>query len=305
MNEMELDAVPLRDLEFDLKNPRLREEDRGSPVDCAQALLDEHDPIDIGRSMAAFGFFITEPLIVLRPDGAVAPFPVMEGNRRLLAMRLLLDSDLREALEAGSNWTKEASNLKETGLLSFETKIPVVVTTERAAAYPPIGFRHIVGIKKWGAFEKAAFLNQLVASQRQTSPAPFDAVSELVSESVGEVQRAVRDYRALLAMERAIGARLERAREDFGSFARFVQAGGTRAFVGLTTPGKVSSSPEDPVLTAGTEEIRILASLLYGLDNAPPVVSDSRQATDLGKVLRVTRPVRSCLIPGILHRPSS
>lgn len=271
---------------FDAHNPRLVEDPAGPGLtqdEAALALLDDHDPIAIARSMARFGFFETDPLIA-REIGEPAELEVLEGNRRLLAAQLLTDANLRAQLDVDEEYDSLATQAA-TREISLD-KIPVMVVKDRSDANAVIGFRHIVGIKRWPAHEKAAFvarlLHQLAA---EGSEAPYDDVAVLTGEDAGDVRRYVRNYRALRQAQ-SEGLDVTRARESFGALTYAFSVKKIAQFVQLIAPSSLPID-EERAYSAATGDMRILLSLLFGDSESQAAVTDSRRYGDLGRVLEV------------------
>src|SRR5205807_548398 len=103
---------------------------------------------------ARYGFFSSEPLIVIEADEVDGKqmYTVVEGNRRLTALRLLDDAELRKTLEADDEWNTLA---EETAL---PEAIPTVVAPSREMVAPIVGYRHISGIEEWDPDAKARFI---------------------------------------------------------------------------------------------------------------------------------------------------
>ena len=94
------DRVAPQDLDFDSQNPRLVEYCEGEEPtqDTLLQILWEQMAVDeIAMSIAASGYFDYEPLFVADEKGRLV---VIEGNRRLAAVKVLLDNDLRQKLRA-------------------------------------------------------------------------------------------------------------------------------------------------------------------------------------------------------------
>lgn len=94
-----LPRVKVSDLDFDLKNPRLSGYDidaSATDADIIGLLWDAMDVRELVLSIQASGFFPHEPIIVAREDGKNV---VIEGNRRLAAVRLLLQPELSSELK--------------------------------------------------------------------------------------------------------------------------------------------------------------------------------------------------------------
>lgn len=140
-------------LEFDKKNPRF-------PADIAQGpesiLLErfvrDERLLEIIESIGNNGYFPGEPLLVI-PDGK--KFRVIEGNRRLAALKLLsreLDPpsgriSIEKAIESASERPTEAQCL---------------VFKEENQILRYLGFRHITGIKSWSTLQKARYMERLL-----------------------------------------------------------------------------------------------------------------------------------------------
>jgi ParB-like chromosome segregation protein Spo0J len=80
-------------LDFDPRNPRLVEEGIKNPTESQviKALADTADLSELVESIASNGYIDIEPLIV-QPVGS--RFLVLEGNRRLAAIRILQRPDI-------------------------------------------------------------------------------------------------------------------------------------------------------------------------------------------------------------------
>ena len=90
MEANQVERLPVSTLRFDPKNPRLPEfelTDDSTESEIIQVLWDAMDVRELVLSIAASGFFSHEPLIVDRENGKNV---VIEGNRRLAAVRILL-----------------------------------------------------------------------------------------------------------------------------------------------------------------------------------------------------------------------
>jgi hypothetical protein len=282
----ELSENPVEPIEFDKlrldpKNPRLLDlAENPSKTEIVEALLDQHDPINIARALVEFGYFNSEALIAITEDDGET-FIVIEGNRRLVAMMLLKDEKLRQEAGADPEWSELAARLDEKRPDELKA-IPCQVVSDRRAAAPNIGYRHIVGIKKWDAHEKAAFVTDLL--KQVESDEPFQAVSNLTGETPHRVRTYVRDFRLLEQAERE-GLDVSRAEDKFGRFTRAMNAAGVSRFVGAKPPSEIE--PDEPnAYEADGEQMKKLLSYVFGEEGGPPpVFSDTRQVRELGVAL--------------------
>lgn len=281
--ETPVEEIPFEKLVLDASNPRLLKFAKEGPLDdegMVDAILSRFDPEPVGRSIVEFGFFATEPLIVFLED---QHYVVAEGNRRLAALKLLLDPDLRAAVDAGSTWDKLATELAANPeRLERLGSIPCQVVPDRRAAAPIIGYRHIVGILKWDAFEKTAYVVGLLREDPNRS---FEDVADLVGERPGRIQRRLRDW---LALEQAEAAEINvsAARDEFGRWERAMNAKGVREYIDARSP-TVMETGSAAAYDAEDEQMRKLISFLYGEPGgADRIFSDTRLIDDFSVALQ-------------------
>lgn len=282
--ETKITELPFGQLLLDPENPRLLkhklEHGELDEPTMVEALMASFDPMPVARSIVEFGFFATEPLIVFpTSDGYV----VAEGNRRLVALKLLLDEALRDDVDADKEWDELAHSLaaNPSRLKRLET-IPCQEVPDRDAAAPIIGYRHIVGILKWDAFEKTAYVTSLI---KQDPSRPFEDVGDLVGESPGKVKRRLRDW---LVLEQADAAAIDisRPQQEYGRWERAMNAKGVREYIGAKTPASMESDATEGY-DGEDDRVRKLLSFLYGEENGPDrLFSDTRRIDDLSAALQ-------------------
>ncbi len=93
--------IDLDELLLDATNPRLAElgiPETASQFDLLKALWDEMAVEEVAMSIAYSGYFEHEPLFV--EDNGDGKYVVIEGNRRLAAVKLLVDASLRQKVKA-------------------------------------------------------------------------------------------------------------------------------------------------------------------------------------------------------------
>ena len=103
------------------------------------------------QAIAQNGFFEGEPVVAVYEDGR---YIVVEGNRRLTAVRLLKNpriiSSPSSRIIAIFNEAKFRPN-----------EIPVIIRKTRQEVLPYLGFRHITGVKQWEPLAKARYIEQI------------------------------------------------------------------------------------------------------------------------------------------------
>lgn len=148
--------LAVADLAFDPENPRLPTTVDGH--DEAQVfawmLVDESLTELIG-SIGAQGYFPGEPVLVAPNSESGPSYVVVEGNRRLAAVKLLADpgrAPVRQ--QTVERLAQEAAFRPE--------HLPALVFERRDDILDYLGYRHITGVKEWDPLAKARYLEQLL-----------------------------------------------------------------------------------------------------------------------------------------------
>ncbi len=256
--------IALNNLLLDASNPRLAE--LGIPATASQfelvkALWDEMAVEEVAMSIAYSGYFEYEPLFVeVSGDGN---YVVIEGNRRLAAVKLLVDASLRQKVKA----TKlPAIDAARTAALA---ELPVIVTT-RENSWRYLGFKHVNGPATWGSYAKA----QYIAHVHNSYEVPLDDIAAQIGDGNSTVLRM---YRGLMIVEQAEKARVfSRADIAKNKFSfNYIYTGmdypGITGFLGLRAKGV---TPEKPVLPSKVKNLGDLMLWLYGRDssNTPSLI---------------------------------
>jgi hypothetical protein len=273
------------DLRFDTSNPRLAEfglSDETSQPDLLKQLWKEMAVEEVAASIAHNGYFEHEPLFVER--GKDGKFTVIEGNRRLAAVKLLLDGSLRERLRATDlpRISTEAANELRT--------LPVIVTT-RKDAWRYLGFKHVNGPAPWGSYAKA----QYIAHVHNEYGVPLDQIAAQLGDYTSLVQRM---YRGLMIVEQAekskVFARANIAKSKF--HFNYIYTGmdypGIQSFLGLEQKGATQKSP---VPGRKLSNLGLLMTWLYGERAGKPslIKSQNPDLKNLDRVLQSEDGIRA------------
>jgi hypothetical protein len=263
-------SAKISELQLDPSNPRLPERfSKSSQESLIDYIAEEYDSISIARSIALHGYFLSEPVIALEKEKIV-----VEGNRRLAALKILKDKKLRDKLNLTEKdeWEDLSKRITDLG-----DDIPVVFVPDRKSVAPIVGYRHISGIQQWDSWAKARFVANLLKSEG------FDKVAE----ETGENENAIRaSYRNYLVVKRAKeeGLEAERIEKSFGVFTRALTSEPLRSYLGLAAPSEVKKS-EKVIPKEKIGPLRDLIAWLFGTSTADPVITESRDITQLGKAV--------------------
>jgi ParB-like nuclease domain len=183
------DMMAPLDLLLDSKNPRLF----GTPAydtksqDLLLQTMWSFGVVEIVESISSTGYQSVEPLFVeSRQDGK---YVVIEGNRRLTALQLLLDPE-------------RALKLKITGIPPIKTNlrktclsIPVAIG-RREDVWTFIATKHLNGPKTWDSLAKAGYVKYVHEELQQ----PLSKIKESIGDRNGT---SIRMYESLKILELA------------------------------------------------------------------------------------------------------
>jgi len=279
------ERVRTEDLYFDPKNPRIVEyltNEEPTQADLLCVLWEQMAVDELAMSIAASGYFDYEPLFVVEQEGNLV---VIEGNRRLAAVKLLLDRDTRAKLRATDLPTVTPTIAKSLA------ELPVIRTTRRES-WQYLGFKHVNGPARWDSYPKA----QYIATVHNEYGVPLDEIARQIGDKHNTVQRL---YRALMVIDQAeksgVFKRENRYKGHF-SFSHLytgLDYEGIASFIDLRDESAESSTP---VPKARLKDLGELCRWLYGdktLDLPPQVESQNPHLRQLNEVLQSKQAIAS------------
>lgn len=209
MTKLKETSLPNGDLLFDPNNYRFQDEPGfvyASPERfhedsvqqrAYQRLKRDESLVPLKKSIQRNGYVPIERLVVRPLAGAANRWLVLEGNRRLAAVRWIL-----EDYDAGVDIS--------TNVLDTIRELPVTIVEEdvldevfRASL---MGIRHVSSIKQWGGYQRS----KLVVDMRDKLGLELIDIAERLGLSAQEVNRRYRAFKALEQMQND---------EVFGSYA--------------------------------------------------------------------------------------
>lgn len=155
MANQEVVMIATKKIDFDPDNPRFyRLNNAHSEAAVIEEMLDDEGAQALMLSIGQKGYFPGEPLLVVQ--GETGRYTVIEGNRRLAAVKLLngevLPPDRRR---------KSIAIIKAEAIEKPPIELPCLIYKTRKEILRYLGYRHITGIKEWGSLSKAKYLAQL------------------------------------------------------------------------------------------------------------------------------------------------
>lgn len=266
--------LSVESLDFDPSNPRFPPKIAQGPVeDLLQRFVRDERLLEVIESIGNHGFFPGEPLLVV-PEGN--RFRVVEGNRRLAALKLLVGE---LPLPAGRTTIKNAVDAAE----FRPAEVPCLAFDDEKEILRYLGFRHITGIKSWGALQKARYAARMY---EKYSSLPEDEGLRLLARETGSRKDTVGQMlTALKLYDRA------EERNFFGlqivpEQVEFSVLGTTLSYSALTDFLGLESRNDLKVKGLNESSLKDLFDWLFVVEGrSKPIVTESRNLRKLAAVV--------------------
>ena len=280
-------TVPVEWLVLDHRNPRLVSVD-GEPTDLEiiAQLYRAEDLDELLQSIAANGYLDIEPLIVLKENEALI---VLEGNRRLAAIRLFQDPNL-----AGRVFERERFKIIPPDISdqhrSTLDHVSVYRVASREGARSFIGFKHINGPAKWESYAKAKF----AAEWYRSGNVSLADIASQIGDRHDTIKRMVNAVYVLeQAEDKDIFRLADRAipRFNFSHLYTALSRAPYMQFLGLDAGWSRYDPRTNPVPDERLNDLREVLRWLYGSkeESSEPVVqSQNPDIKRLGEILSNT-----------------
>ncbi|WP_121062189.1 hypothetical protein [Chachezhania antarctica] len=277
-------TVDVELLEFDQDNPRFTPDKR--PEDGSDeaiiTLLDRSSDLgELVQSIAFNGYIDIEPMIVYaNEDGLV----VLEGNRRLAAVKVLRSPELAAACRIST------PKLTDEARASLD-KVLVYRVEDKHGAIDLIGFKHINGPQAWDAYAKALYaMRWLDAERGKKDGLTLSEIAQRMGDKHDTLHRMVTAAYALKQAEDDYVYDLDDRIKRHFSFSH-LYTGLTypefSTFLGMDRIARSEDPLERPVPADHEGELRQMLVWLYGSkrEDTDPVVQN--QASDLRRLKQV------------------
>lgn len=288
----ELQYVHVENLLLDAENPRLGR-DKRKQVLSQDDLLKEMSKWTLDELVDSFaqsgGFWTQDALIAVaqKVDGTpIGKFTVVEGNRRLAAVKLLYDAV--RGKDDTPKWLAErleAYKLPEDDPLF--TNLPMFEADQRDDVSAYLGFRHVTGIKEWKPAEKAEFIADLIDRKGLS----YKEAAKQIGSRSDVVRQNYVAFKMLLQMEEIEGFDWSEVENRFSLLFLSIRSSGTRDFLGVELAGTEPTKTQ-PIPTGKKDNAKNFADWLFGSKEKKPVVRDSRNVDRFGEILAEPRAVK-------------
>jgi len=274
-------------LTFDPHNPRLLST-RSVVADSEiyRYMLDDCKVLDLMLSISIQGFFQGEPLLVTKSKKNPDKYEVLEGNRRLAAVKLLNDPSLAPV-------KKESVRDVVSQQVNAPKVVPVLIYETREEVLPYLGYRHITGIEEWVPLAKAKYLTQL---KETYADLPYIEVISKLAKIIGSradyVHRLLRGFKIYEKIERKEFFKIPGLSEEKFEFSLLTTAlsyKGIADFVGMS-----SDKNEDADKNVDMSNLEDLSDWMFRENSEGNTrLGESRNLKTLNAVVSVDRALKS------------
>lgn len=233
----DLRNIELSKLILDYKNPRLSEFGISQATKEQRALTilwDEMAVNELMYSIVSNGYWDYEPVIAIEENNR---FIVIEGNRRLAAVKLIHNASLIER-KIPNHILDQISDT----LLDATRTLPVIIVENRKDAWKYIGFKHVNGPAKWGSFAKAKYIAEIHNE--------YGVAIEVIAYQIGDTNKTAQKlYQGLMVLEQADKSgvyKLEDVNANrifFSHLYTGIQREGIRKFLDIKEASEESKNP--------------------------------------------------------------
>lgn len=277
-------TVPVELLEFDRENPRFTP-DKRPETDSDGAIIELLDRTsDLGElieSISYNGYIGIEPMIVYAHDERLT---VLEGNRRLAALKVLRDPELALACRVSVPRISDRIRASLDEVLVYRVE-------DKDGAKDLIGFKHINGPQAWDAYAKALYAMRWLDSERaKPDGIALSEIARRMGDKHDTLHRMVTAaYVIRQAVEEGIYDIDDRKKKHF-SFSHLYTALSYPEFTTFLGMERLARSQDPhlfPVPPDRTADLRQLLVWLFGSkdEDIEPIIQS--QAKDLNRLKQV------------------
>lgn len=185
MPQGQIEYKSVDDLIYDPQNPRLPKSVDGSDEDeVIKWMIENENVTELMASIAEEGYFSAEPILVAPAPEQKGKFIVVEGNRRLTAVKLLRNPEKATSRKNTINEiVAEAKSIEDLG------EIPVIVFGSSDSIQQYLGYRHITGVQPWDSLAKSRYLRRMQKSLNiKKLPELYKSLAKIIGSRADHVK---------------------------------------------------------------------------------------------------------------------
>ena len=199
IDDVEKIHVNIDDIYLDTKNPRFFGEKDFSLFDednifdlknqeiIRQYIVRKYGAMEIIESVLEVGFIPVDLVVLEQVDDK---FVVIEGNRRVAALKTIIGNVKRKEIELEEEKLKSISNFEALKIVNNKKNNDLKKWILQ-------GIRHVSGVRGWGPYQQSMLINELYYSHSMT----FKDIGKTIGIHYNRVSTMLRAYQALQQMK--------------------------------------------------------------------------------------------------------
>ena len=265
--------VDVPQLRFDPENPRLDEDTGQDQQRIFRFLVDEIGVDDLLQSISSAGMLEGDPIIV-RPAAEKGFYYVIEGNRRLAAVRLLLGEKIGDG-----NPEPTVPTISKAFATTLR-RLNVQTDWDQEALESYLGYKHVTAAREWAPEAKARFV--LDHAKDDLSNDNLRKFAKRLGTNLPTLKRWIIASLTLKQAENEFifDPKSAPTRRYFGTFYTLLGSEQVQNFLDLQSD-PISPNPVPKSKKANLAEF---LSWVIGTKKDPPIIN-SRMQKQLGEVL--------------------
>jgi hypothetical protein len=251
---------------FDPQNPRLPGDFASDQQQIFRFLVDEIGVEDLLNSMASSGVIEGDPMIA-RPAERPNEYYIIEGNRRLAALKLLGGERIGDGAPEPAVPPVGAGFAESLKVINIQTGWE----PDKLEAY--LGYKHVTATREWPPEAKARFVVERCGGNFSTEN--LGKFAKRLGTNLPTLRRWLVAYLTLQQAEREIefSPREAYSKRYFGTFYTLLGSQEVQGFLDL----KADPLTPNPVPPERKDQLREFISWTIGTKNAPPIVNSRAQ----------------------------
>lgn len=272
--------VETDNLLLDSDNPRFGLKQVSSREETFNLLVKRAKLDELWNSITSQGWLDLEPMVCIESENEPNNFIVLEGNRRLAAIKALLDPDILE-----KPYQSRVPIISE-DLRKDIQRINIIVVNDRRDVDAFIGFKHVNGPASWGSLPKAKFATNMYQRLVRGGDEKSEALNK-ITKALGETSGSsmliiILGYEVLdqaIELDFITREKIEATTFDFSHLYTMMPNPATRSFLGW---GKdllnVDLVKSNPVSENYIDNLRLLIGWLFGLNGVSRLIFEIGRA---------------------------
>jgi hypothetical protein len=254
----EIEWIDVKDIHLDNKNPRLPKsiQESGEKT-ILNWILVNGSLLELMISIVENGYFAGEPILVVPHEKLKGKYTVVEGNRRVSAVKILNNPELVSKKE------NAIGEILKNAKKPIPTKLPVLKFKDESETLDYLGYRHITGIKQWSPLAKAIYLDKLFTARKSIKDIDekYKILASIIGSKIYYVKRMHTTYRIFERAESKNFYDIPGVKEETIEFSNLNDALTKFSHIGAYV--KIDFDKKDPISNIDEKKIKDLLEWMF------------------------------------------